>query len=755
MAMVKKAFVFLPILALAAHLDANPLPPMDLDIGVPMGTPLDWDRELHQPIPTSVQGKKGVARPVGDQGTMVATPAKVSPPPMGYTSINLYNFLRVRTIDIMTHFTPKTPTGSPMPVKVPSDQPTHVTGEPAAGKSKPDGAKPRHTTMGHGIDSNYPPKIPGELFWIAIANCLRSVLHPELMCEPESIAYLVEIGEVSLHGAETVQSPWSSRLKSLVKEIPATPPDFPTSNVPIDNALIKLAVMELVSGYPFALDPRYAKRTLLLGDQAFEAVLKCAQSKHLFLSRNAVAVLANFSNEKAAAELSKIAETATDPVVKVRAIAGIGRRKDKKMIPILQKYISSGEDYIKAIALYALGNIATKDAAVAKQLVGMAKSADLNSLWTILPAIARIACNDKEVIDGLKAIYDKTWGEAKGIPHPIPPGDKPNDFRAPNPEPAGYKKRIIADMALVALAASGDPGAQQEIFAKFSGKGVEAFTEATWLVLAESLPLMGEKGQELAKSLSTHKENALATQAVRSLRKANPVDTKWLSDLAKSGSNALVRAAALTALFGNSDGDLRDACHAIIKAGGSGNAEEAYLVAMAIQMLDYMNANDGAELLAVVEKANAADAVAKRMSSDEYDITKAKFDVFPPLLEVATLALGKTGHEPAIPKLIELAKSGKARAEAALALGGLPAGKDNIKLVVEALLETLTDQNDGWLRFCSYLALKNISNRDFFADYIFGAPSSIYAGHDRYKGWLDAYLSGDPKADPKYDPKKK
>jgi hypothetical protein len=719
-----------------------------------MGTPLDWDKELHQPIPTGIQGKKagGPAKAEG-QGTTLATPAKVQPPPMGYSSINLYNFLRVRTIDIMTHFQPKTPTGTPVPVKVPSEQPVHVTGESAKDKPAGNNAK-RPTTMAHGIDSNYPPKVPGELFWIAIANCLRSVLHPELMSEPESIAYLVEIGEVSLYGADTVKSPWSDRLKKLINDVPPNPPEFPQGGTPLDSVMTKLAVMELVSGFPYALDPTYAKRTLLLGDQAFEAVLKCAQSNHPFLSRNAVAVLANFSNEKAAAELAKIAEKATDPVVKVRAIAGIGRRKDKKMIPILLKYLTSNEDYVRAIATYALGCVATKDAAVAKQLVQAAGNADPNALWTLLPALARIACTDKEVVDGLKKIYDKCWSEAKGIPHPIPPGDKPNDFRAPNPEPAGYKKRIVADMALIALAACGDPAAQQEIFAKFSAKGVEAFTEASWMVLVESLPLMGDKGQDLAKGLSTHNEVALATQAVRSIRKAANPDVKWLANLAKSGGNALVRAAALTALFGNSESDLRDACHTIIKNANAGSAEEAYLTAMALQMLDYVGDNKGDEVLSVVEKANAAGAVARRTSSDEYDITKAKFDVFPPLLEVSTLALGKTQYEAAIPKLIDLLKNGKAKAEAALALGGLPSSKENIKLVCEALLEAMGDQNDGWLRFCAYLSMKNISNRDFFADYIFGSPSSIFGGVDRYKAWLDAYMAGDPKAEPNAEKKK-
>jgi HEAT repeat protein len=101
---------------------------------------------------------------------------------------------------------------------------------------------------------------------------------------------------------------------------------------------------------------------------------------------------------------------------------------------------------------------------------------------------------------------------------------------------------------------------------------------------------------------------------------------------------------------------------------------------------------------------------------------------------VATLALGKTGHDPAVPVLIGWLKAGPIRGEAALALGGCAGTK--AKEAVDALLQSLVDPEDGWVRFCSYLALKHISKQDYFTDYIFGSPELIYAARAKYKEWF-------------------
>lgn len=691
----------------------------DLDIGVPVGSPLDWDKELHQPIPTGLMGK-GPAKQADPSGQGTVVSAKLTPPPMGYTSINLYNFLRVKTHDIMTHFTVKVPDRNPVPVKVPGDN-TIDTGN-AGGKSS--------RKIESGMEGKYPPKVPGELVWIAIANCLRTVLHAELMNEAETLAYLIELGEPSLVAADTVDSPLKDKLKKLITDIPPQAPQPPSMGNGKNNMLAKVATLELMSGYPYAIDPTYAKRTLLAGDLAYEAVLKCAESNHTFLARNAVAILANFPGEKPAKDLERIFKHSKDPVILVRCLAGMARKKDKSHIKTLQSAAQSRDDWLRAMAIYALGHVATEDKDSARMLAGMAQSATLEQLWTLLPAIARIGDKSPDTQSTLRSLYTKLWEQAKGIPHPIPKGDVPNDF-APNPEPAGYRKRIVADLCLIALAASGDTSALQEIVAKLSKGGLEAFTEASWMLLAELLGGMGDKGLEEAKKLATHSEVTVAMQAVRGMAKSKAPDIKWLKELAMGrGGSAMVRAAALTVLYQHTVGEIREACHSILQSGGGG-AEQAYLVGMAIQMLDRLGDNKGDELLKVVE-ANKS-STAKREATDEYDITKCKIDVFPPLLEIAVLALARTQHEPAIPTLMDLLKDSKVRAEAALALGSMPLKGDNLTKVPQALLEALVDPKDGWVRFCAYLALKNMTGKDYFTDYIFGTASSIFGCQEKYR----------------------
>jgi HEAT repeat protein len=713
----------------------------DLDLGVPMGTPLDWEQELHQPIPTGLspgRDPKAAAPTPGDQGTIVQGP-KVKPPAMGFTSVNLYNFLRVKTHDIMTHFTVKIPMRTGRPVGVPEDPPTFRTGDAAGGAVS---KKDRPQSLESGILSNYTPPVPGELAWIGIANCLRTILHPELVCTPEVIAYLVEIGDPSLVGADSVTTNIAGPLKALIRTIPETTPAPPTLSTPFDNMLAKVATLELVNGYPHALDPTYARRTLMMGDQAYAAVLKCADSPHPFLQQNAVVVLANFGNPDSGKELARIFGATQDNTVKARCIAGLARRKDKAQIPFLLGLAKSRDDWIRALAIYALGHIATGDKKVSAELLALARQDNSDLRWSALPALARIADSSPQVSKGLSEIYRQCWDAAKGIPHPIPPGERPNDFRAPNPEPAGYKKRIIADFAQIAAAVCGDASARQELIAKLNGGGIQAFTEASYLLLAESLPLMGDQGQEAAKKLARHNDVVVAMSAMKSLANASPCDTAWVKQFVMSGGNALVRAAGLTVLFRHTQGDIREACHHVVKGYGGGGAEEAYLVGMAIQMLDRLADNKADELISVVQKAKGANHIARRVATDEYDITKAKIDVSPPLLEIATLSLSRTGDPAAIPVLLELLTGSPACSEAALALSGMPLEGESYAKVIGALIDALGDPKNGWLRFCAYQALKNITKEDYFVDYIFGSAGSVYGAQDRYRAWLKKKLEG-------------
>jgi hypothetical protein len=724
----------------------------DLDLGVPTGTPLDWDKDLHQPIPTGLVGKEGLKPAVKsdgkDQGTVIR-PAV--PPPVGYASVNLYNFFRVKTHDIMTHFKVNLPENKPVPPSPPppGDIVTGKSAVGARGEKPPEGAP---SEFKHGIESNYIPPYPGELVWIGIATCLRSMLHPEAMSTPESLAYMVEIGEPTLVAPNSIQTPLGDRVKGMVTPPPASSPPIPKMDNAVDAMCARIAVLELTSGFPMGMDPRYAKRTLLLGDLAYEAVLACAKSGHSFLARNAAALLANYpGTEKVSKDLWALYQATSDPVIKVRCLAGISRKKDRNLLPNLASIATgAGEDYIKAMAIYALGHVAGPlDIKEASALANAAKGAGQDQLWSLLPALARIGCKDPKVQQAVSQVWQGLASQAAGIAEYKPNAAQEGAggaFVPPNPEPKGYKLKILADMALIAAAACGDAAAVSELHNRASA-GVQAFTDGAKILMAEILPRTGTRGLDLAKQVATSQTPSssdptraagndpnIAVAAVRAMGFADPTDIEFLKQTAMGGAIPLVRAAALTALFRTSPTVLKECCHSIVSSSSASNPEEAFLVGMAIQMLDRLDDNKGEEVLSAAQKAHSAGMWAGRSATDEYDITKAKIDVKPPLLEVATLALGKTGFDGAVPTLLGWLKAGPVRGEAALALGGCAGTKVNE--VVPALLDALVDPEDGWVRFCAYMSLKHISKKDFFTDFIFGSPGQCYAVRAKYEEWF-------------------
>lgn len=738
---------FAGVLVLAGSLSAMnpPAPPPDLDLGVPTGTPLDWDKDLHQPIPTGLVGKEGLQAPkpgaAKDQGT-VLRPAV--PPPVGYATVNLYSFFRVKTHDIMNHFKVNLPERKPVP-PAPPPPPIIGTGERGTSGKKPEVGGGAFES---GIESKYIPPLPGELVWIGIATCLRSQLHPEVLSMPESLAYLLEIGEPSLVAPNSVQTPLGDRLKGMLKDAPQAAPQCPNLKNPVDAMCARIAVLELTNGFPMGMDPTYAKRTLLLGDLAYEAVLACAHSDHLFLARNAAAVLANFpGSEKVSKELWALFESSQDPVIKVRCLAGIARKRDRNLLDKLMGLAKSGDDWLKAMAIYAVGHVAgPQDVKIATDLIAMGGSADRDLLWLILPAIARIGCKDPKVAQAASALWQQLSAKGAGVGDhkPSPPQTGPGQgFLPPNPEPAGYKNKIIGEFALLAAASSGDASATGELHNR-AAAGVNSFSEAARILMAEILPRTGPKGLELAKQIAMANIPAsntppadggpdlnVAVAAVRAMGFVDPPDIEWLKTTATGSLHALVRAAALTALFRTSPTALKEVCHKIIQEASVATPEAAFLTGMAIQMLDRLEDNKGAEVLKVAQAALGAQMWASRTATDEYDITKAKIDVRPPCLEVATLALGKTGFEEAAATLIEWLKAGPVRGEAALALGSCNGSK--LPQVVEALLAGLVDPKDGWVRFCCYMSLKHITKQDFYTDYVFGSSSQICACRDKYK----------------------
>lgn len=695
----------------------------DLDLEVPSGTPLDWDKELHQPTPVISTGTPGRAAPKavpgksesGDRTRIQApTPTPAPAPTVGFSIPNLYNFFRITTQDIMAHIQPNPGVKNPVPWEPPGgdkpEPPVIETGTPTANRpnAKPEPAP--DITMKHGVAGAYPPRIPGELAWMCIATALRLQLHPDVVNKAEAVAYLLEVGEVAvLNGGADI-------LKGQVSDVPAAVPPIPTLRDPIDKMLVKMIVLDICSGYPFAMDPTYAKKTLMLGDLSFNSIVECAKSQHSFLKHNAVAILANFQGQKASEELLKIFENPGDSCTKVRAAAGLARKRYVKALPALMNSLGGSTEGITAMVVYALGQIAAsadeKDKVkAARKLAGaLTNTPDLQ--WSVLASIARIGAKDKQVVDACVGLKGAMKNKAPGTT-------------------SGTKGKILYQCALLAAAASGDA----ESITEACGLGHAGFHKSLHILAAEVFPNLGAQGITIAQGLATHEDSNVAVAAVRALgRFGDQVD--WLKGIAASGK-PMVRAAALCSLYGLNEAAVEEACKAILAAyTASGDGAEAFLASLAIQMLDRMNKNDGAVILGIVQKAKSANAVAKRHATNEYDVTKAKIDVFPPLLEVATLALGKTQHEPALPTIVSLLEPGSpVRGEAALALASYGA-PGTIVPAAEALLRALVEPSDGYVRFCAYLSLKHLSQKDYYADYIFGKVGDIWPNALKYRDWI-------------------
>lgn len=751
------ALVMVPLLVSPSLASWN-----DLDLEVPIGTPLDWDKELHQPTPVIATGTPGRAEPKEaappvegpkEEGPKGGTKVEVKKPPparprinpaptVGFSVPNLYNYFRITTQDIMTHVKPQPERKNPSPWEPPLEGAPPPVPEIETGTStanRPGGrAEPApKVTMRHGVEGQYPPKIPGELCWLAICTALRMELHPEIVNKAEALAYLYEIGEPCIANGV-------APTKGKFTDVPERPPDFPKMKDPIDKMLSKMIVLEICSGYPYSMDPTYAKKTLMLGELAFPTILECSRSNHTFLKHCAVAILANFTSEAAAEALLKLVDSKEDPVTRVRAINGLGRKRYLKAIPVLLKNLSDGDEGIVAATLYALSQIGSvadpkQRVALAKKLGEFLTNPNLDLKWSALAAIARLGAKDKAVASACAQIKSEVKAKADNVkPPPAPPPGSPVGIPG---DPPGSKYKILYHAAMLAAAASGDEASTAETM----NAGHSNLHKQVQVLAAEAYPHMGKSGMSQAKSLANHQEPAIAIAAVRSLGRY-PENLEWIKNIANTGSRAIIKAAALTALYPLDEKATEDACKGIVKGyGGGTDAESNFLVSLALQMLDRMNKNVGEDVLNVVKKAAEAGAFAKRVATSEYDITQAKIDVHPALLEVAVLALGRTQHEPGLPELVKLMEVGSpVRGEAALALGsyGIP---NCVVPAAEALLKALVEPSDGFVRFCAYLSLRHMSKKDYFCDYIFGTMPDIWPNALKYRDWIYDVKQSQPK----------
>ncbi|MCD4657133.1 MAG: HEAT repeat domain-containing protein, partial [Planctomycetes bacterium] len=513
--------------------------------------------------------------------------------------------------------------------------------------------------------------------------------------------------------------------------------------------------VELTGGYPQMMDPNYARRILSLGKDGLPAVIGCAKSSHLFLKRNAVAALANYHDKAAYKELRKYIKH-KDLVVRLRAMKGLMNTKSKENISYFKNMLSSKDPMFRSIGCYGLGSYGDKD--VCGKLMTYfnfaLKSNNKDFMWSLLPAIRR--CDDAESskrdswVDILRSAAkrfkrsfpSRSSGDAGGeVPSPQDP-KRPNvtilGQRAAYPEKIGYKNIILWQMTQLALAALNSELEINRVLSLLKSGGVgQAFHKVNWFLVPDALGnIPGGKGVDALKSIAQDAAipESISVWAVRALERLE-VEAKWFYDIVVSYGRSTVRAQALIALSQKSGSMAKEACQKAIENFNSApsNGAEAFFYTSVLHIGGQLSAFKSEKLLEVTRACFSARAYAKRQGNNDPDITKSNISVYPPLLETAILELGRTGDEKAIDLFMDILKADMPNGspEAALALGV------HLKPeVIQTLIATLRDCSQGWTRFCAYRALKNLSDKDYFCDWIFGSKSVRERRLSGYEDWL-------------------
>ncbi len=665
----------------------------DLDVGIPPGTPLEWNREFRQPVPTGGRGNV----PTLDKKPAPNTTTSERPRANDdYIVASLYDYFRVTTVDIMAHIS----------VSLPNTK----------GKVSQDDVA---TGGGFVMAWNYPPEMPTELYWMAAMACLRQQLHPEIISWPESAAYCLELGEPAWHASTVSSGDLSTYLRKHLSDLPKAPPTVPKMKGAADQVIVRIAAVELSGGFPHGLDPSFSRRTLALGDDAFWPVVECARSPHTFLARNAVVVLSHYARPEAAEELIKLFRTTQDPVIKVRALNGLVRRGGAKpLVPDLVKIAGDAKDEpMRALAIYSLGLIG--DSAGLPPLKELAKRLDDELFFTLTPALARLC--DKETL----LLIERAVGA------------KINGVDTVNPAaPNGKDKwRIIHQMAVIGLAMAGE----QKFVDETLKRTLDGFHPVVHFLAVEALASMGDKGAETLRKkvidpLAT--EEIVRLEALRRLAAMRKIGGPALKELALSTKGASTRGLALQQLATIEETITKEVCAQIIGdyAAGKGGTkpEDDFVVAVAAQIGGRLGALKAPELIKAVERAIVAKAFARREGKNETDITKAEIKLHPALLEILLIELGRTGSATAAPVLIAMLTKPpfpQGRAEAAIALGNV-----GTKEGIDVLLKVIEDDPDGWVRMCGYRALKALTKQDHFCDWVFGDKEHRRKCVEAYKG---------------------
>lgn len=690
----------------------------DLDVRISPGTPMEWNRELPRPVPTGHRGRTPVSteyRRVEDKsrpGTQVEQgipkgPVKASErPSLEYTVLNGFDFFLGTSADGPSHLK----WGTPPKVK------PQVTQDDVA------------TEGGFLLRWNYPPVFPAELIWVGLMASLRERVHPKAVSWTEAAAYCVEVGEPAVLGTTIGEGRIAAYLTGMDSKLAPKPPDIPKIADPALAGLYHLAAVELSGGFPHALDPAFARRTLALGDEMYDAVLECARSSHPFLARNAVVILGGFP--KSAPDLVKLWKESRDRTFRLRALRALAEKREASIVKDVTDEFSMSDLPMTCASIHFLGLIGDPSAQTA--IIGLllknrnAPALADNVDWTrtelllsALPALGRM----KGGRDFLLSIEPVLRRKSKGRDE--------TSKEDPDLDP------LLRQDCAIALAHHGEKGYVDEVVQRVKAKGFDAFHPSTHYLLVDALCATDE-GAEAAKlkgPIDRHVRLAL----VEALSKRQRITPEELEKIAlRAGEDPAVRARAIHLLLDHDGPTVQSVCRKILTefAKGQGPVEPGLgLVVSAAARVGGMVEAAGTPVLSdALKRALQQICFARREGNNETNLAETKIAMFPALLETLAIELGRTADVAALPALKRVTAQKQfpqGRAEAVVAVGAIP-GKEADQILVEALAD-----KDGWVRFCAYRALARRSKEDHFAGWIWmDNPAAARKAIAAYKDWF-------------------
>lgn len=670
-----------PLLVL---LVAAPLALADTDVEVPAGLPFAWSRKLPRPA-VSQLGAVVVRRGAGggQQGSVEVVGASGGGPP----------------------------------------RPPQLAGSPLAAAGVTTKDLPEHhpwVSPPRRRDSRQPTP---HFHWLAAAILLRPAIHPNALSPTLVAEHLIELAPPrALLRQALSRRPTAEVARAALLGIGDPEDDEPRlegGGNAYQQALYRLALRELIAGHPHDPGAPWAQPLLALGLEGLPPVLDASRSRHVLLRRRATAALAAFEDPRAQARLRELLED-RDRVVRNRALHRLVVLRDREIVPELLRWLRKKEDpATQQLAIDALGRLGAQQALRPLRTYLGLRTRMADPLWVTLPAIARLATDNKSLAKQLAKIQADHEAAPRRYRKIVDPRYEP-----PPAERRG-KSSVIAEMALLARASSQDPLAIDEVLRRMSqGRGaggslLRQFAPTNHYLLCDVLARLGARGHRRLRDLVASQRLPVPVRARALSRLDLALISGFLEALeqlgrwAREGDDGLLRYRAMLRLASDDADAAREVAAAIVADYAKGKASLAsvprdWVCLPALQLLarDPKRPPTPALLRLVIARADEERRLAAAQARD------ASLLIEPPaLLETALRMLARAGQAADRAAFAERLASTKApaRAAAALALGAL--GGRPARAALLAALERLPP-HDPWLDFCIDRALRQSGKRE-------------------------------------------